>query len=65
MTTQTRGSSVPQLLERDVETPNGRVFVTEMPGEDPPIVLLHGFPDDHRIYSELLARPRRFTSSLA
>lgn len=61
MTTQTRGSSVPQLLERDVETPNGRVFVTEMPGEDPPIVLLHGFPDDHRIYSELLARlsPRR------
>jgi haloalkane dehalogenase len=61
MTTQTRGSSVPQLLERDVETPNGRVFVTEMPGEDPPIVLLHGFPDDHRIYSELLAwlSPRR------
>ncbi len=61
MTTQTRGSSVPQLLERDVETPNGRVFVTGMPGEDPPIVLLHGFPDDHRIYSELLARlsPRR------
>jgi pimeloyl-ACP methyl ester carboxylesterase len=61
MTAQTRGSSVPQLLERDVETPNGRVFVTEMPGEDPPIVLLHGFPDDHRIYSELLARlsPRR------
>ena len=61
MTMQTRGSSVPQLLERDVETPNGRVFVTEMPGEDPPIVLLHGFPDDHRIYSELMARlsPRR------
>jgi hypothetical protein len=38
MTTQTSGSSVPQPLERDVETPNGRVFVTEMPGEDPPIV---------------------------
>jgi haloalkane dehalogenase len=44
-----------------VETPNGRVFVTEAPGEDPPFVLLHGFPDDHRIYDELMARlaPRR------
>jgi pimeloyl-ACP methyl ester carboxylesterase len=61
MTTQTRGSGVPQFLERDVETPHGRVFVTEVPGEGPPIVLLHGFPDDHRIYRELLARlsPRR------
>jgi haloalkane dehalogenase len=43
------------------ETPNGRVFVTEAPGQDPPFVLLHGFPDDHRIYDELMTRlaPRR------
>jgi haloalkane dehalogenase len=47
--------------ERRVDTPNGRVFVREIPGEDPPIVLMHGFPDDHRIYDKLLPRlsPRR------
>jgi pimeloyl-ACP methyl ester carboxylesterase len=41
-------------LERQVETANGSVFVREIPGDDPPIVLMHGFPDDHRIYDELL-----------
>ncbi|HEY2562384.1 MAG TPA: alpha/beta hydrolase [Acidimicrobiales bacterium] len=47
--------------ERRIGTPNGRVFVRELPGEDPPIVLMHGFPDDHRIYDKLLPRlsPRR------
>ncbi len=44
-----------------VETPKGRVFVEEMPGDDPPVILMHGFPDDHRIYDRLLPRlvPRR------
>jgi pimeloyl-ACP methyl ester carboxylesterase len=44
-----------------VDTPNGSVFVTEMPGQDPPIVLMHGFPDDHHIYDRLfpLLGPRR------
>ena len=47
--------------ERRVDTPNGQIFVREMPGQDPPIVLMHGFPDDHRIYDKLLPRlsPRR------
>jgi haloalkane dehalogenase len=47
--------------ERRVDTPNGRLFVRDMPGEDPPIVLMHGFPDDHRIYDKLLPQlfPRR------
>ncbi len=46
---------------RLVDTPHGRVFVREIAGEDPPIVLLHGFPDDHRIYDKLLPQlaPRR------
>jgi haloalkane dehalogenase len=50
-----------QRHERHVETPHGRVYVTEIPGGDPPIVLMHGFPDDHRIYDKLLPRlsPRR------
>ncbi len=47
--------------ERRVDTPNGQIFVREMPGQDPPIVLMHGFPDDHRIDDKLLPRlsPRR------
>ena len=47
--------------ERYVDTAHGRVFVREIPGEDPPIVAMHGFPDDHRIYDKLLPRlsPRR------
>jgi haloalkane dehalogenase len=40
--------------DRLVETPNGTFFVREIPGDDPPIVLMHGFPDDHTIYKRLL-----------
>jgi haloalkane dehalogenase len=53
----------PALAPRDhmVETPKGNVFVREIPGDDPPIVLMHGFPDDHGSYDRLLPllRPRR------
>lgn len=47
--------------ERPVDTPKGRVFVRQIAGEDPALVLMHGFPDDHRIYDKLLPRlsPRR------
>jgi haloalkane dehalogenase len=46
----------PTLPQHDrlVETPKGRIFVREIPGDDPPIVLMHGFPDDHTIYERLL-----------
>ncbi len=49
------------MNERYVVTPQGNLFVREMPGVDPPIVLMHGFPDDHRIYDKLLPwlAPRR------
>jgi haloalkane dehalogenase len=51
------------LAARDhlVTTPKGNVFVREIPGDDPPIVLMHGFPDDHSIYDRLLPllSPRR------
>jgi haloalkane dehalogenase len=53
----------PTLTPRDrlVETPNGTLFIREIPGDDPPIVLMHGFPDDHSIYERLLPLlgPRR------
>jgi pimeloyl-ACP methyl ester carboxylesterase len=47
--------------ERHIATPHGQVYAAEIPGDDPPLVLMHGFPDDHRIYDRLLARlsPRR------
>jgi haloalkane dehalogenase len=47
--------------DRLVQTPKGTVFVREIPGDDPPIVLMHGFPDDHSIYDRLLPllSPRR------
>ena len=39
----------------------GSLYVLDYPGEDPAIVLMHGFPDDHRIYDKLapLLSPRR------
>jgi pimeloyl-ACP methyl ester carboxylesterase len=47
--------------EWQIATPHGQVYATEVSGDDPPIVLMHGFPDDHRIYDKLLAglSPRR------
>lgn len=50
--------------ELRVDTPEGNLFVRQMPGEYPPIVLMHGFPDDQRIYNRLLPHlsPRRAVS---
>jgi pimeloyl-ACP methyl ester carboxylesterase len=31
----------------------GQLHVAELPGDGPPIVLMHGFPDDHHIYDRL------------
>jgi pimeloyl-ACP methyl ester carboxylesterase len=60
MTTQHDGVRT-RLHNRQIDTPHGSVYVNEMPGDDPPIVLMHGFPDDHRIYDRLIPRlsPRR------
>jgi len=51
----------PALTNRTVPGPNGRVHLTDQPGEGPPLLLLHGFPDDSRIYDRLtpLLTPRR------
>jgi pimeloyl-ACP methyl ester carboxylesterase len=44
-----------------VPVSGGELHVIEQPGAEPAIVLLHGFPDDWRIYQKLLPRlaPRR------
>jgi 2-hydroxy-6-oxonona-2,4-dienedioate hydrolase len=50
-----------RLNDLQIDTPHGSVYASELPGDNPPIVLMHGFPDDHRIYDRLVPRlsPRR------
>ena len=43
-----------QLTTHTVPVPGGRVSVTEHGGPGEPMVLLHGFPDDSRIYDKLM-----------
>jgi pimeloyl-ACP methyl ester carboxylesterase len=47
--------------QRSVNHPGGTLHVVDYPGQEPPIVLMHGFPDDHRIYDKLSPQlsPRR------
>lgn len=44
-----------------VQTWGGKIHVVDHPGEGPAFVLMHGFPDDAKIYDRLVARlaPRR------
>jgi haloalkane dehalogenase len=48
-------------MNRMVQVPGGRLHVSDHPGQEPALVLLHGFPDDSRIYERLapLLAPRR------
>jgi haloalkane dehalogenase len=50
-----------RIIEHAVTHEGGSLHVLEYPGEEPAIVLMHGFPDDHRIYDKLmpLLSPRR------
>jgi haloalkane dehalogenase len=55
---------IPEPLEaanQMVQGPNGWVHLTDRPGYGPPVLLMHGFPDDSRIYDRLvqLLAPRR------
>jgi 2-hydroxy-6-oxonona-2,4-dienedioate hydrolase len=45
----------------NVATPRGQVHVREWSGDGPPIVMMHGFPDDSRVYDRLVPflAPRR------
>jgi pimeloyl-ACP methyl ester carboxylesterase len=46
---------------RMVSAPGGQLHVTDFPGAEPALVMMHGFPDDSRIYDRLapLLAPRR------
>jgi haloalkane dehalogenase len=39
---------------RMVQAPGGRLHLCDHPGQDPALVLLHGFPDDSQIYDWLV-----------
>ena len=43
-----------QPATRRVQAPGGSLHVIDQPGAEPAVVLLHGFPDDSRIYDRLL-----------
>jgi haloalkane dehalogenase len=49
------------VIEHSVTHKRGSLHVLDYPGQEPAIVLMHGFPDDHRIYDKLmpLLSPRR------
>jgi pimeloyl-ACP methyl ester carboxylesterase len=40
--------------DRSVERGSHRIHVREQPGEEPTIVLMHGFPDNHHLYDRLV-----------
>ena len=49
------------VIEYSLSHEGGSLHVLDYPGEEPAIVLMHGFPDDHRVYGKLLPllTPRR------
>ena len=49
------------VITRQVSTAMGRLHVADLAGDEPALVLMHGFPDDSRIYNRLvpLLSPRR------
>jgi len=49
------------VTSRQIPTAMGRLHVSDHPGDEPALILMHGFPDDSRIYNRLvpLLPPRR------
>ena len=57
----TEKSLAPEVVARLVTTSHGRIYVSDRGGNEPAVVLMHGFPDDSRIYNRLVPElsPRR------
>lgn len=56
----THASPAPDgAVNRMVQAPGGRIHISDHPGQDPALVLLHGFPDDSRIYDRLVPQLAR------
>jgi haloalkane dehalogenase len=61
MSTTDTPATTDTYVTRQVQAPGGALHVIDQPGTEPPFVLLHGFPDDSRIYHKLIPQlaPRR------
>ena len=55
------GTTPTTVTIHEVQTPDGKIHVADHPGTEPAVVLMHGFPDDMRLYDPLLPllAPRR------
>src|SRR5215510_14175044 len=42
------------FVERFVRRDRYRIYAREYPGNDPPIILMHGFPDNLHLYDRLV-----------
>jgi haloalkane dehalogenase len=47
-------TSVPTFIEHFISRAQGRVYAREYDGTGPAFVLMHGFPDNLRIYDDLI-----------
>ena len=52
--TDSQGATLPAFTEHRVQHAGGKLYVRDFPGSGPAFVLLHGFPDNSRIYDELI-----------
>ncbi len=43
-----------QIHSVTVSHTGGSLHITDHPGEEPAVVAMHGFPDDHHIYDRLI-----------
>jgi haloalkane dehalogenase len=43
-----------EVIEHSVYHDGARIHVLDYPGQEPAVVLMHGFPDDHRVYDKLV-----------
>ncbi|MBV8092595.1 MAG: alpha/beta hydrolase [Acetobacteraceae bacterium] len=54
MTHDAQDAALPAFTEHRVPRDGGNLYVRDFPGHGPAFVLLHGFPDNARIYDDLI-----------
>jgi haloalkane dehalogenase len=52
--TDSQGAAFPAFTEHRIQRGSGSLYVGDLPGSGPAFVVLHGFPDNSRIYDDLI-----------
>jgi haloalkane dehalogenase len=52
--TNSQGAAFPAFTEHRIHRGSGSLYVRDFPGSGPAFVVLHGFPDNSRIYDDLI-----------